>query len=369
MKIAILHLSDIHFKEGGNPITGRQEQVVGAIRSLDGSIKAVFIVLSGDIAFSGKQTQYKAATEFLLSLQKQINSSLSTEIVGLVAVPGNHDCDFDRDSQSRALLIDALPQARHTWFEDDSIIDTLTSVQDDFFAFLGVLSGEECKVTKRIAYRYKFNVGKYKVLFICFNTAWMSHKDEKQGKLILPVELIPEKGTEPFDLICAVFHHPYTWFEFENGKRFKRWIDDNCDIILTGHGHEPDQVTQKRITGAESEYLEGGVLQAEQGKESTFNIQVIDFADGYSQCYQFTWDGTKYKMVTQSDRRVLHRKPAIGVFENNPEYEKYLNDPEVGYTHPTIGQLRLDDIFVYPDIRILKNICRGFILALSASVV
>ncbi len=354
MRIGILHLSDLHFREANNSIVGRQESILGAVRSL-GSFDALFVALSGDIAFSGKEGEYSKALDFFSALQQLLKSLPQTRRVEYIAVPGNHDCNFDNIPQTRDPLIDALSAGKIAKLEDNSILNTLTSIQDNFFIFLGALVGGEYSGTRRLGYQHRFNVEGYSVMFNCFNTAWMSQKDEKQGRLVLPVEKILEGGLDlkPSDVSCAIFHHPYSWLEAENGKRFRKWIDDNCHLILTGHEHEVDQVTQRRISGAETDYLEGGILQSDKGNESAFNVQAVDFADKTTLCYQFTWDGAKYVMVKQSQSRSLHHKAATGVFENDSKYEDYLNDLDAGFTHPVRGQLRLEDIFVYPDLRVL----------------
>ena len=58
----------------------------------------VFVIVSGDIAYSGKADQYSLATTFLSAIsdciKKQVDIPLS-----FIVVPGNHDCDFELDKQ------------------------------------------------------------------------------------------------------------------------------------------------------------------------------------------------------------------------------------------------------------------------------
>jgi DNA repair exonuclease SbcCD nuclease subunit len=48
-----------------------------------------FILVTGDLAFSGKSEEYELAHEFLNELSRASQVSLDQ----ILAVPGNHDCD------------------------------------------------------------------------------------------------------------------------------------------------------------------------------------------------------------------------------------------------------------------------------------
>jgi len=61
MTIVILHLSDIHVRSAGDPILDKGEKIAACVYSDLVTAAAVFIVVSGDIAYSGKTEQYDAA--------------------------------------------------------------------------------------------------------------------------------------------------------------------------------------------------------------------------------------------------------------------------------------------------------------------
>jgi len=58
MKILILQLSDIHLKETGNTVLMKLDALNNAVKNLCIGIDKLFLVISGDIAFSGKSTEY-----------------------------------------------------------------------------------------------------------------------------------------------------------------------------------------------------------------------------------------------------------------------------------------------------------------------
>jgi len=101
MEIALLHLTDIHIKTGNEPVLKRVKEIKGALHQGAPNVSACIVVISGDVAFSGFQTEYDAAFVFFEDLRTQIASLPSVKAVEFVVVPGNHDCDFRHESDVR----------------------------------------------------------------------------------------------------------------------------------------------------------------------------------------------------------------------------------------------------------------------------
>ena len=76
--IVILHLSDIHIDDLNNPVATRVDALAAALRAEATPMDACFIVVSGDIAFSGLPPEYSIAHRFLSSLrQKRLSNCFS----------------------------------------------------------------------------------------------------------------------------------------------------------------------------------------------------------------------------------------------------------------------------------------------------
>jgi hypothetical protein len=54
MKILILHLSDLHLKESLNSCEIKIDAISAAVRNEEADLAAALVVVSGDIAYSGK---------------------------------------------------------------------------------------------------------------------------------------------------------------------------------------------------------------------------------------------------------------------------------------------------------------------------
>ena len=354
MKILILHLSDVHIKakKATNTSLNRIEKVKNVVHKHDYDVSACFVVVSGDIVFSGNSEEYKVAMDFLVDLQNSIKSANDSIDVKCIVVPGNHDCDFENDDEARRSLLDSVRKDMK-FSKDYSIINNCTSIQKEFFDFLSLFCDiENFHDITRIHYQQRFSIGDYEICFNCFNTAWMSQLDEKQGQIVFPVDLV-KTDKDKFDLVLSVFHHTYAWFELSNGKMFKNYIERNSDIILTGHEHDVGQRMQKRITGEINEYIEGGRLQDDNSQNSDFNVLLIDLQEKEQKVVQYVWEGDIYceKNSTKClpfDRSKFLQKDQ---FRSNEEFRSHLNDAGAAFTHPQQGRLSLNDIFVYPDLR------------------
>ena len=94
MAFGVLHLSDMHFRENETEIKERASAVRAGVQSRCTVLSSIIVVFSGDLAYSGKQSQYNIVSAFIDHLMGQLRTIPGVEVMGPVIVPGNHDCDF-----------------------------------------------------------------------------------------------------------------------------------------------------------------------------------------------------------------------------------------------------------------------------------
>ena len=104
MSTSIIHLSDIHIKSENDSIFSKKEELINTCINNVSNKDNIIIVFSGDIAYSGKESQYKLATDFINELMEQL-ALKGVNAIQVLCVPGNHDCDFDNKSKVRDALI------------------------------------------------------------------------------------------------------------------------------------------------------------------------------------------------------------------------------------------------------------------------
>jgi GTPase SAR1 family protein len=357
MNILILHLSDIHFytDRRKNKVLERANSIAAAVQRSAAGATACFIVISGDIAFSGEAAQYEQAAEFIKGLKGALAAAAPSLAVHVVVVPGNHDCNFSTQSGTRAFILDNIGLKEAETVNID-IVREMTSVQQGFFEFESSVQGPDTEGVlegvSRLFYVRRFDLGGYKISFHCMNLAWMSRMHEPQGQLIFPLQLV-EWEEEEADLTVTVFHHPDRWLESSNSRPFREHIEHTSNLILTGHEHAADRATKRNRAGAVNEYVEGAVLQDSYDSwNSGFNLIAIDRLAKAVQVttYILTRDG--YRSEGASEWRPFEQTLQLRArrFVNNAQFAHTLAEPGLPLSHRSQQTLTLADIFIYPDL-------------------
>jgi hypothetical protein len=250
--ISILHLSDIHFRAFKNVVETRTKSIVDSLFALEPDFEICIVALSGDIAFSGKAEEYQRALNFVIDLQDKITSRRPKTQVVVVAVPGNHDCDFSADLSMRELLVPALIQKI-----DEELpvrpLDEILKPQLNFFDFRKTVC-HPCpdSVLDRLCYTHNIKTSSLHVQVHCYNTAFLSKLNEDQGKLLFPLKAaesnIHFQGEA--DLSISLLHHPGNWIESVNETRFTAYLEKTSDLVLTGHQHVENAVRKQNSSPA-----------------------------------------------------------------------------------------------------------------------
>ena len=350
--LGILHLSDIHFVSGPNPVSSKIKAIQGAVQSESHDIDELLLVISGDVAYSGKQAEYSIAIEFVSDLEKSIRAIPALNFLGTVVIPGNHDLDFDNEGSVRPALLTTLNDTVGSLEADSDFVEQMTKPQNGFFNFQGLVS-PGYKPASRLFWAQELSSKQGKILIRCFNTSWVSRKKEAAGQIIFPTQLVTSTDSEnDAALVLSVFHHPYGWFNPDNGKTFRRMIETTSDVVLTGHEHDIDAYTKITNLGGTINYVEGAALQA-SGVQTGFNLLKVDLHACVYQSRPFEWQkdifvpGSLASSVFARNQSLLEHQ-----FVNNQEFKKQLDDIGTPFTHPVKVELTLSDVFVYPDLKV-----------------
>jgi predicted MPP superfamily phosphohydrolase len=352
MKIGIIQLSDLHLRTTSAELVGRIDQIVSAVRRAENQPEILIVALTGDIVWSGKDEEYELAYEFLNSLLNSLKKSFAGVRIHAVAIPGNHDCDFDRDSSTRRKLVESFGSGRSTNY-DASEVEICLSVQHSFFEFRDTVTPGTYRNDSKLYYEYVIDVDSTRILLRCCNTAWQSQKDEVPGHIFYPAKeiLAPDDNAA---LVVTMFHHPYNWLTPNSGRAFRNAVEQLSDIVLSGHEHIHSERQQKSGIGATNLYLEADALNDTANPEkSGFNVIVVDLDKRQQKVVNFSWSQDIY---------VPGAEPAWSDYQGNKlrlaesfvlrnDFSVYLNDLGIGIEHSRRGPLRLPDVFVYPDIR------------------
>lgn len=361
MRIAILHLTDIHISSSADPVFAKIEKIVGAVRSLATGVSKVLIAMSGDSANTGDGSEFDAALRFFGALKASLAEIRGLEVAGVVAVPGNHDCNFRNVSDMRGFVLDNLLSLfQGTLDLQGDKVKTLLSVQNTFFEFESKLSGcDEIPTAQRLHYKRTFTFDNARIEFECFNTAWLSRRNEQQSELFIPKEATQGRtiiGEDTPTLIFSIFHHPFNWLDASNARLVTGYVEKTSDFVLTGHEHVHSSVRKQYFSGGQVDYVEGAALQElSDPQQSGFNVILLDLENEQQQVHHFVWSSSAYfdKSPTEWFPLARNRDRLSGFFINDTFFS-CLTDAGTGYTHPRKRVLTLDDIFVYPSLRRLS---------------
>lgn len=356
MTAVILHLSDIHIKSPQDPILKRANSIAACTFSSLPSASAVFIVVSGDIAFSGHANQYALAETFFVDIRNAI--LVEAELpVSFVIVPGNHDCDFDKNNSARKMLIKSIDDSDSPEI-DASVIETCTSIQGDFFAFRDALENNPETHGDSLWRTARFQVEGKSFSFECLNVSWVSKLKEEPGRLYFPIDNYKEQKSDSVDVRLIVLHHPLNWFSQTIYKPFRTFLRHTANIIISGHEHQANVGIVHDAESKKSAFVEGCVLQGKNDlSDSAFNVVILDIEIGQFASTQYTWAGDMYKPTEEGSWADYHDLPSkrTNPFPITESFLEYLDDPGAFFKHPGHTNITLGDIFVYPDLRKVGN--------------
>jgi hypothetical protein len=326
--ITWLHLSDFHFR-AGEQHTWNENIVLDALlvdvreRIARDRLQPDFVVVSGDLAFSGKPEEYALAGAFL----DQLLDATGLPKGRLFLVPGNHDVDRSGISLGAQAIANSLA-------DRDAVNAILASPADRqllFARFAGygdfvnrTLAGYLPFDDEHFFYTRFFDLAGRRLALLGLNSAWVAASDEDKARGLLLGERQTRAALREADdagatLKIALLHHPFDWLREFDQNDSAALLTDNCDFILHGHLH---QTAATRLTSPDGEatVLACGACYKTRDYPNMVNWVRLDLAAG---------TGTVY-LRRYSDAR--------GGFWTK-DVESYRNTPDGVYTFPLPAHL------------------------------
>ena len=244
-KISWLHISDFHFKASGDNFSQEvscDALVRDIVLRLSDEFPLQFVVVTGDIAFSGRPSEYELASMFFASLMDK----LGLDAERLCIVPGNHD--VDRSTQ-RYMYEGVRSRLSSQWDVDEflglesersQLLERQSAFRDFRKPLLG--SGDDTsETTEELALVRRFDLDGFRVCVLELNSAWLSGDKDRHGSLLVGERQIIDALAlaEDFDphLTVALTHHPTDWLaEFDRIACTNRLVPQ-VDVFHSGHLH------------------------------------------------------------------------------------------------------------------------------------
>ena len=217
MGIGFVHLSDIHFgqEKGGttwvhNDVKERLIDDVTCVAKELESGRAAGIIVTGDIAFGGRASEYTAAAAWL----DRVAGAAGCAISDIQVVPGNHDIDRSKITKLTQMMLDriiaegedALGKFLESYVDRDLLFRRFSAYRPFAEAYRCPLN-TNAEPEEHVA---PLAPGR-SIRFIRLNSALACSKDDEQGKLLLGArQRVLQK--KPGEELVVLSHHPVHWF-------------------------------------------------------------------------------------------------------------------------------------------------------------
>ena len=322
-----LHLSDLHFRA----TTAYDEDIVlsallqdlreGVDAGTDGGLCPDFIVVSGDVAFSGKAQEYAMAREFFDELLR----TTGLEKDRLFLVPGNHDADRGLISRGARGIAASLTDRKSTndVLANDADRGLMMARFEGYAAFVNDYLGAHLPFDgEGYFYVQTLDMDTQQIALLGLNSAWLAQGgDEDRGRLV-----IGERQTraalgraKDADLKIALMHHPFDWLrDFDRGDS-EVMLTDNVDFVLHGHMHQVG-LLQARGPDSNAMIIAAGACYESREHPNAYNLVQLDLGRG---------QGTVH-LRTYSDQRGGFWTKDVMNYRNVPDGVYTFTFPAVG---------------------------------------
>lgn len=350
MKIAFLHLSDLHLRDSKGANSAKIQAAVDSFIPYS-PFEGIVIVLSGDIAAFGEDNQYKIASTFLgrLTSELKIRYSLSEKNIKTLLVPGNHDINWGGKRRLNAAAIREFSEKekeKHLQNELFSMKEyfSFSSKNKCFFTCFNNIEFEQL-FTRKILH---FENG-YRIEANLLNTAPFSC-DSDDGLHYIPedaLRLFEKESTA--NLSIVVMHHSPDWFEFSQRKGLESIIAQRCSLAFYGHEHLPGVQDVLYDNGSRIVKQIGGAWWQESAPLlSDYYIGLFDTENRKYSLTKYSWNTEHTAFVsTLSQEHTLAIKPLCGTkLTYCEEYvATMLEDSKNSFVQD------ISDYFVFPTLR------------------
>jgi len=349
MKAVILHLSDIHIKNDEDPVLKNAPLIAKALYQHIDDESHLIVLISGDIAYSGQKNEYELATSFLKEIEGNIKKEKFID-VDFVMCPGNHDCDFSRNA-TRSFILEKM-QSSDLSEIDYEVFEACTTHQEEYFLFKSIFETNLCEDDKLWATK-KIEVGGKAIVFESVNLSWASNKDEQQGQLLFPFSCYVNKKELNADMRISLMHHPLNWLNQDSYRDFRSNLRGISDVVFTGHEHVNNVINHDDVESGETVVIEGGVLQGKASIcNSSFNVVSLDLLKQDSYCHIYKYNKTDERYVLEASKKLLDVNSRVQkYFKFTDHYIDKLEDSGGNFKHSNASNLKLSDVFVYPNIK------------------
>jgi len=238
-----LHLSDFHLRDStqiqtDSILDSLVKDAKERLSALD--LPDPYIALSGDLAYGGREEEYRIVDAFVSSLKEQLHPR-RLEYCG-----GNHDVNWSLLAPFNADLMNAMEE------HPDSMLDTekrfaIDSDRREFkqgmAPYYSFLDRHGIKSSDYLYYIDSTEVSNLRLNFISLNSAYIFSRKYNYNGYVGRQQMESafdkvERDIRPYFNVTLV-HHPLEAIVPPSQEETTRYLFAHSDVILNGHVHSP----------------------------------------------------------------------------------------------------------------------------------
>jgi hypothetical protein len=213
----LLHISDLHIKDSKEDKFDRGVVLDPLIERVkedcEKGLRPEIVVVTGDVAFQGIESEYKLAKKFFYDLL----GAMELPDKRLFIVPGNHDVNRKKYRKSDVPFYDNMRDLNDE-FQDKEYRADLLKGMVDYFDFIEANYPHLVGVMERLVpFVNIFEAEcRKKIGLVGLNSAWMCRRSPDEKKIAIgefqiktAMEGLKKKGK--VDLQLNLCHHPLNW--------------------------------------------------------------------------------------------------------------------------------------------------------------
>ncbi len=285
MKIAILHLSDFHFKNKDILNKQKIENFISGIKSFK-ELDEIMILISGDIASKGNTNEYRVYKKLMGNLIAKIKSEIiDNKYIYIYCVPGNHDIDYSNLNRKSNDILQAYKSNRI-----DDMLDEEFHSLSNYYTEIPVRYTIDKNRLVGIRMRQYDN---FSIQINLINTAPFStlEHDDRELHYFQDSDYYVLEKKNNVNFCLTMMHHPTDCFNWHFKFKLIDFLSNNSHLLLLGHEHKEqfEQISIDKKTGL---YISraGEMQWGNTDFEDSFNVIIIDTQSNLFSGYSFKWD-------------------------------------------------------------------------------
>ena len=280
--ISWLHISDLHLRESE---AWSQDAVLVAMfddieRRAAAGIEFDFILVTGDLVYSGQESEYSMAETFIEELARTIGVTRSK----IFCIPGNHDVDRSHQTMCFAgarLRLQSEADV-YSFLSTEGERETLLMRLQAFRGFHERSFPDQRRIytDDSLAYVSTIIIDDIKIALVALNSAWLADGGRSDhGRLLLGecqvTNAISSAALEDPHIVIGMAHHPFSLLNEFDRPPTQRRLEDACQFFHCGHLHIPD-ATNVATQSGNCLTLAAGASFESRDSHNSYTIVIFD---------------------------------------------------------------------------------------------